>query len=140
MGLEYEACAVIGVKIVLKSDIQTITVRGCSHPEVKGAKFCPECGRPMWQSTQEKILDPYTDLYEPLCRVFQGSLYHVYWNSEENEMLIGFGASTSYASKSLVIPLMDDIYQTLQDALQPLGYWTEDVEESFGFHVALACS
>lgn len=36
--------------------LQTTThYRGCSHDEAPVAKFCPECGAPMWKEDHERL-------------------------------------------------------------------------------------
>jgi len=41
--------------------------RGCVHPETKGARFCPECGKPTWvdsfKHAEDKFADELSDYY-----------------------------------------------------------------------------
>lgn len=46
-----------------------IRKRGCEHPEVSGAEFCPKCGKPTWtdeEEATESIYDAWYDFREKL--------------------------------------------------------------------------
>lgn len=52
MGYNAYAYAVIGIKVPSSVFSKKHPQRGCEHPEVKGAKFCPECGAPTWKEEE----------------------------------------------------------------------------------------
>ena len=80
MGVDYSSQAFIGVEIPNPNIIERI--RLCDHPEQK-AKFCPECGRPMWKDEERlhPILDKMQDDYDgkgPLTYISSGMFEGVY--------------------------------------------------------------
>lgn len=49
MSVSYYSFLVYGIPV--SRDVLTINnrERGCHHPEVEGANFCPQCGEEMWE-------------------------------------------------------------------------------------------
>ena len=98
MGVDYTAYSLIGVRIN-NPKIKT-TVRGCTHPEVKNGKYCPECASPMWVTTEcrhpllETIDEKEIENAEPYFRV------------SENQMVIVLVAKMKYMLVFIVSLLM----------------------------------
>lgn len=73
MSTTHTAVTVIGVevdpdKILISSKKR---VRGCKHamPKGKESKFCPECGKRIWESKKKKrVIDGWQDDYDSLLK------------------------------------------------------------------------
>lgn len=65
MGVDYYAKTILGVKI--KNPICEVRTRGCTHLDSgTQAKFCPECGKPMWEKSKglNPVLQDINEVYE----------------------------------------------------------------------------
>lgn len=61
MGYSAYVYQVFGVRVAAAAIKKEVNTRGCSHTEVNGANFCPECGKPMWIKKTENSLESLAD-------------------------------------------------------------------------------
>jgi hypothetical protein len=137
MGVDYTAYSLIGVRIN-NPEIKT-TVRGCTHPEVKNGKYCPECASPMWVTTEcrhpllETIDEKEIETTEPYFRVNENQM--VIRSCSEDEVYVGFYCKSVNAHEAFKTPLINeqtviDLRHKLKTALGDLyddrefGFWT----------------
>ena len=59
MSVDWDALLILGCKI--DNPYVTVKKRGCHHQEME-SKFCPECGKTMWQ--EEVTLSPVLEQFE----------------------------------------------------------------------------
>jgi hypothetical protein len=94
MKASMTAAMVIGYRIPEEMAFQDRTVRGCHHEEVEGANFCPECGKLMWDTARQRILndeDKFGEFeavvvptgHEGRYRYYLGHACNTYWTINE---------------------------------------------------------
>ena len=84
MGYDASASVAIGVRKSVSDFKKNVKVRGCIHKETK-AKFCPECGQPMWIDKTEYIID-INMMYEEN----DDGISCIRPNSDTDDIVIGF--------------------------------------------------
>lgn len=138
MGVDYNAQSIIGVMI--PNPYVKVQERGCCHAEKK-AKFCPECGGPMYkeQKRQHPIIEALDDY---------GSKKHttlkLIWGTDQEEAYVGFFKGESDSSRSggaragFKVDLPDINIQVLKDVLQKELKELYN-EKNFGLWTVLHC-
>ena len=58
------ATMVLGYEIPASLVIQERETRGCHHPEIEGANYCPECGKPMYVYEDLPVWEDDTEVGE----------------------------------------------------------------------------
>lgn len=130
MGYDASASMAIGVRKLASDFKKQVKVRGCKHDETK-AKFCPECGKPMWVDKTEYIIDVF-DMYEEN----EEGISCIRPNCDTDDIVIGFNLCvvSSYNNISGIDILteseMDEYKEILKEFLGDL--WNED---EFGIYV-----
>jgi len=79
MGYSSSAHFIAGVKIDADTIVERKKRRVCSHPETD-AKFCPECGKPMWEDVSIDVHDYISDIDEDMIH---------YGDAERHEVIVG---------------------------------------------------
>jgi hypothetical protein len=139
MGIDYSACSIIGVMI--PNPYVKVQERGCHHAEKK-AKFCPECGKPMYeeQKRQHPIIEVLDDY-----RSEKTTKLKLIWSTDQGEAYVGFFKGESDGSRSggaragLKVDLPDINIQELKSALRKELKELYN-ENNFGLWTVLYCS
>ena len=130
MSVDYTAYTIIGVKVPKSRLYEKKNVRNCSHPQ-SDSKFCPECGKPMWQETEKPIrnFDAEDEKYNGLDVIYE--------DYESPERYIGYALSRgSYSDCSCLS--IEELETVIKDAKLKLGPLYD--EKLFGVWTALNCS
>lgn len=136
MGADWSSNSIIGVRI-RNPRVQTKS-RGCRHTE-SAARFCAECGKPMWEVSTE--LSPKLDALES-CDNKTG--LQVCYSTDNEEYFVGmYLAATSsnrsgdYTAKTDLPPLINtaEVKAKLMEYLGDLYN-----EREFGLWTVLHCS
>jgi hypothetical protein len=132
MGYSADCYVVIGVAIKHDDFINETKVRGCSHPE-QDAKFCPECGEPMWKNKKNYFsldeLDEYLEDVPDGIRGFTGTC-------EERDGVIGsiieYDGNPSKNIYRMVLPSETKLNEIREKLKKLLGDLYD--ESKFGFY------
>lgn len=137
MGADWSSNSIIGVRI-RNPRVQTKT-RGCRHPE-STARFCAECGEPMWETSTE--LSPKLDDLENSTKHPSG--LQVCYSTDQREYFVGMymtdGGSNRHSdgvNKTELPPVINtaEIKAKLMEYLGDLYN-----EREFGLWTVLHCS
>lgn len=83
MSVSCYAYLVYGVIVKKDRLYEENNVRGCGHKKSTTAKFCPECGKPMYKTERSIELD--------FCDGTEDTLsYYAFTYEEEDEVVLGF--------------------------------------------------
>ena len=123
MSVEFEAHAIIGIRLEREWLWKAAEVRGCGHPmpDVEGALFCTQCGKRLWEPRRV----PLEAFNEERCKL------------AGLEFLTGHTERYIYLGKRITAEQDDDgeAFMTLapidviarredlQKRLEPLGLW-----------------
>lgn len=104
VGTSYYAIAGIGYKVDLDQvDLQQVIVHSCDHPERVGNKFCPKCGKQVYERVQDS-----RDLHWQMREAFEeAATEHKYeWHQIEYEkpvFFLGYGKCVGGYGDSRVV-------------------------------------
>jgi len=138
MGIYMTHYAFIGVKFSPSTQLVDRIQRGCSHDGAK-AKFCSECGAPMWKDKQDRVNqfdDIHEELIEPLYEELEEHFNeHVVVGTDHDgdAIYIGYGTSVENFEESN-IPLIDQeiVKSVLQPILEKYKIWNQ-CSDTLGF-------
>jgi len=143
MGVDYTAYAVLGVKFSYEEFMKPFKrieeTRCCKHSEQK-AKFCPECGKPMWK---ERDMSP--DLYE-IEEEFEKYGLEIVTDTDSYNVYVGMSTkkeAESYRDKGEAFKVVDDtdvLLRHLEARLFKKGLWSEEIASRFGLWAVMYCS
>lgn len=126
MSTTFVANAIIGSRVLKSANVVTTQDRGCSHAQLLGARFCPECGKATVVKRTRKLINE-DDLPEGFTlvsafddgTVFVGVI--VAKNSLDDCIDLGeLDGATRLDSAELV-----KAKQRVREFLEPLGVWNE---------------
>ena len=127
MGVSFSAGAAIGVCVRKSQLYRSEQVPGCACPVlVAGAKFCPQCGKPMTKTRRVPIAG-YDDGKETVAG------FPIVWatHEERGESYCVIGSLCVRAGGEDVPQMVafvksrDSLHDSLKAALEPLGLWDE---------------
>jgi hypothetical protein len=141
MGVDYYAKTILGVRV--KNPICEVHTRGCTHLDSGiNARFCPECGKPMWEKSKglNPVLQDIDEVYENTDKL---GIIH---STDGEEYFVGFffrntkssRSSGSHISKIEITKSfldMDATRKKLKEVLKDLYD-----EREFGLWTVLYCS
>ena len=127
MSMTAYAVFAVGVKVHEKDLYLDKKVRGCKHAAKDNAKFCPECGKPMWDETTapRKEYDESQDTFCGFDIVRSGT--------DGDSVIIGFeGVKAGDYEQPMMMSIphwsdknLEDTKRQLKEKLEPLGLWKE---------------
>lgn len=129
MGVDYTVCTVVGIEIDKSSFFTTgqTRERGCEHPLLDEAKFCPDCGKQAWveKSTKEPL-----PLYDEDDETFAGLdvVYDQRYEEDNTRFFVGVSTQMDMQCgipKMMAPSVVEETKQKIQAALKPLGLWDE---------------
>ena len=143
MGVDYYAKTILGVRI--KNPICQIDTRGCTHKDPGigiQARFCPECGKPMWEKSKglHPALKDIDEVYENTDKL---GMIH---STDGEEYFVGFffrntrssRCSEGHLSKIEITKNFLDIGKTKNKLKEVLKDLYDEGE--FGLWTVLYCS
>lgn len=138
MGVDYSGQAIIGVKI--SDPLLVKQTRGCRHPE-QNARFCSECGQPMWHSSKE--LNPKLDALDEYNNPHPSGL-QICHSTDNEEYFVGMYMTCTGSSRSNNNITKTDLPSVLnvEEVKVKLKEYLGDLykEKEFGLWVVLHCS
>lgn len=137
MGVDWSGNAIIGVRI-RNPRVQTKN-RGCRHPE-QPARFCNECGKPMWETSTE--LSPKLDALEDDRNNKTG--LQVCYSTDNEEYFVGQYMASSGSNRSgecIGFKELPPVLNTQEIKVKLMEYLGDLYnEKEFGLWTVLHCS
>lgn len=117
----------------LIEDQRTIktTYRGCSHNEVPGAKFCPECGKPTWKEEH----DPLERLDSKRFSIEANNTSDFEY-AYENGAIAGLEISIDRTTGAIELPPQEEWAAIEQELIAVLASHNVTPRGTFGLHLA----
>lgn len=99
MSVSFYAYVLLGFHLAEDQRWSTTTYRGCSHEEVPGAKFCPECGKPTWKQERDPLETLDSDRF-----AIETLNTHDYHSSDELGAIAGLRLEVDRNTGAITLP------------------------------------
>lgn len=105
--------------------------RGCRHPEVAGAKFCPECGKPTWKKEVKEL----TSLGSAKFAVERNNTADFEYE-DQHGVVVGRPLPISASTGNVIIPQQEQWPEIEREIKQVLADYGIAPKGPFGVYMA----
>lgn len=139
MSVDYTSYAVIGCEIPVKALTTRNIKRACKHSIQSDHKFCPECGKPAWE-TGMGIPDWYQPDSDRIYDKDKNDYVNLVFSTDQKHCIAGFWSRADNDNpKGFLTPshLGSETREKVRAILESVGLWDES---KFGLYAVQYCS